>query len=423
MGNGVFNSVPGAPAVQATDTIGQNAIQAQGTGITIFGETTGTSTDSFSFGSVVGVYGLGFGSNGVTGFGTVTGVTGFTFPINGSNPGNGVVGLSGDSLSAASAVFNAGNGVLGVGTVGVSGQGTEAGVIGYSTGAGPGVNGVSSSSGGTGGLFQATSPTGIGVQAVGGGAVQTSPPIPTAGIFAEGGLGPGVYATSETGNAVSGTSESGNGVSGTSNTGAGISGQSTSSTGVLAISQSGDGILAQSTNGTGVSASSGSGVGVSASSERSFAVSALCLGSSVGVDAVSLSGIGVHALGGGASRASPSPITQAAIFAEGGPGPGVYATSDGIGVVANGGSTGVGLQVIGKVEVQGNSVGSVTMAAGTETMTVNNPAATANSLIFLTPLDNPQEFLWISIRKEGSFTIGASKALPTKVTIMFLIIN
>jgi len=79
--------------------------------------------------------------------------------------------------------------------------------------------------------------------------------------------------------------------------------------------------------------------------------------------------------------------------------------------------------VIGKVEVQGNSVGTVTMGKKATTLTVANPAATPNSLIFLMPLDNPQEFLWIAARKAGSFTIDAGKALPSPVNIMFLIIN
>ena len=62
------------------------------------------------------------------------------------------------------------------------------------------------------------------------------------------------------------------------------------------------------------------------------------------------------------------------------------------------------------------------MEAGTKTLKVNNAGAPANSLIFLTPLEDPQA-LWIGARKAGSFTIDTSKALPAKVTIVFLIIN
>jgi hypothetical protein len=140
------------------------------------------------------------------------------------------------------------------------------------------------------------------------------------------------------------------------------------------------------------------------------------------------------------------PIPPSAILAEGGTAPGIIASSNtstaisgssttgtgvygestsasGIGITAYNNSEGVALQVIGKIEVQSNSVGSVTMAAGTKTLTVSNAAATANSLILLTPLNNPLEFLWIGARYAGSFTIDAGKPLPFAVTIMFLIIN
>lgn len=242
----------------------------------------------------------------------------------------------------------------------------------------------------------------------------------------------GIDASSDSGDAVSALSQSRAGVYALGPIGAGVHGESQSGVGVEAISQSGVAVSASSTSGPGVEAISGSGPAV-------FAVS----DSNSGVYAQSNSGIGVHAVGGGASPTTP-PIPQLAIFAEGGPSTGVLATSQsgtgvqgqsdtstgvsgitesGFGVTANGGSGGVALQVIGKVEVQGNSVGSVTMAAGKKTLTVNNAAATANSLILLTPLNNPQVFLWIGARKAGSFTIDASKALPTHVTIMFLIIN
>jgi len=56
-------------------------------------------------------------------------------------------------------------------------------------------------------------------------------------------------------------------------------------------------------------------------------VAVQAFGDTTGVQAASTTGIGVHAVGGGASPASPAPISQAAIFAEGGPGDGVYATS------------------------------------------------------------------------------------------------
>ena len=223
--------------------------------------------------------------------------------------------------------------------------------------------------------ISATGPTGIiatcnapfassafGVHAIGGGAPATEDvPVSQAAIFAEGGPGTGVFATADTGVAVN----------------------------------------AISNNGIGVSASGT--VGISANGTTGPAVSA----TTVSTDAV----IGISEFGAGVQGSSS---TSAGVSGF---------TETGIGVKANGGIGGVALQVIGKVEVQGNSVGMVTMGKEATTLTVPNPAATPNSLILLTPLDNPQEFLWIGARNAGSFTIDASKALPTTVIIMFLIIN
>jgi hypothetical protein len=142
-------------------------------------------------------------------------------------------------------------------------------------------------SGGSGYGVVATSSTGIGVHAVGGGASPSVPSITQAAIFAEGGPGLGVYATSEV-----------------------------------------TGVSAESTSGTGISAKSQTGIAINASSDSGTGVSAGAFGSGTGVYALSVSGFGVHALGAGASLTSTPPITQAAIFAEGGLTPGVYATSE-----------------------------------------------------------------------------------------------
>jgi hypothetical protein len=99
-------------------------------------------------------------------------------------------------------------------------------------------------------------------------------------------------------------------------------------------------------------------------------------------------------------------------------------TDTGIGVSADGGVAGVALQLIGKIQVQGNSVGSVTLGAGKRTLKVSNAAATADSLIFLMPLETPpQAFLSIGARSAGSFTIEAGTAQTKPMTIGFLIIN
>jgi hypothetical protein len=184
----------------------------------------------------------------------------------------------------------------------------------------------------------------------------------------------------------------------------GIIASSDSGRAVVAVSGSGTGVIAASTSGSGIAGSSGTGTGVFALSDR---------------------GIGVHAVGGGATAADPPPVSAAAILAEGGPHTGLSAvTSTGIGISATATSpAGLALQVTGKVHIQGSSVGSVTMAANIKTLKVSNAAATADSLIFLTPLGPPQAFLWIGARSEGSFTIEASEETPNPVTIGFLIIN
>jgi hypothetical protein len=227
-------------------------------------------------------------------------------------------------------------------------------------------------------------PPGIGVHAVGGGTSATTR-ISQAGIFAEGGSGNGVVALTTNGTAVTAIEDGGgNGVSALSNGGVAV---------LATANGGGNGVNATSDSAAAVGASSNSGTGVEASSQ-----------SGPGVSGASVSGSGVQ--GHSDTSTGVSGVTES-----------------GFGVTANGGSAGVALQVIGKVEVQGKSVGSVAMAAGTKTLKVNNAAATANSLIFLTPLEDPQAFLWIGARNAGSFTIDTSKALPAKVTIVFLIIN
>ena len=311
------------------------------------------------------------------------------------------------------------------------------------------------------GVLAQTGPGGVCVHAVGAGAAPTAPPVGTT-MFVEGVSENGVYVDGGSNVGVRTFTGNGTGVSAIDLlNGTGVSGESLTGVGVLGVCRDGTAVSGGSANGIGVSGGSpGGGVGVQALSGSVQPTSQ----SNVGVFAQSHSGIGVRAVGGGASPATAAPITEGAILAEAGPGTGVYAsTSSGIGVEANsqsgtgvsaasasgpgvqghsdtstgvsgvtesgfgvtadGGSAGVALQVIGKVEVQGNSVGSVAMAAGTKTLKVNNAAATANSLIFLTPLEDPQAFLWIGARNAGSFTIDTSKALPDKVTIVFLIIN
>ncbi len=89
------------------------------------------------------------------------------------------------------------------------------------------------------------------------------------------------------------------------------------------------GVFASSTAGTpAVSASGTNGAhGVDATSDSSIGVSATS-GSGTGLVAQSTSGIGLHAVGGGTNPGTPpNNFTEMAIFAEGGPAPGIVATS------------------------------------------------------------------------------------------------
>jgi hypothetical protein len=153
----------------------------------------------------------------------------------------------------------------------------------------------------------------------------------------------------------------------------------------------------------------------------------------------------IHAVGNTSGRS--------ALFAEGGAGFGVYATSQstngvfgysatGTGMAAQSGSgdvfsaytagggtavtaqsgSGHALVAIGTVQVQGNAVGQATLAAGRTSVTVTTSAATSSSNILLTPLGNPQGNLWV-IRASGSFTIHSSRAPSVNLSIAYLIIN
>jgi len=98
--------------------------------------------------------------------------------------------------------------------------------------------------------------------------------------------------------------------------------------------------------------------GIDATTDTGTAVNALCSGFALGglqattgiaisatgptgISATSNAqfGIGVHAVGGGATATEDVPVDQAAIFAEGGPGPGLYATSNGSSAAVNGAGT------------------------------------------------------------------------------------
>jgi hypothetical protein len=231
--------------------------------------------------------------------------------------------------------------------------------------------------------------------------------------------GYGLYASAGSGYpAVYGTNSNGTGVEGAG------------ATGVQAVGSS-VGVQASSANGSGVYASSVTGAGVIATSNGPAAI--LALGEA---------GIGVHAAGANAAAAA-SPV-QAGVFAQGGPSYyGVYATNtggtavygrdsangwgvigasnSGIGVFAASNS-GHALIVNGLMKVEGYPVGQATIPAGSSSVMVSSPAATSISNVLLTPLGNPNGSLWVT-RANGSFTINASAAQSSSLSIVYLIIN
>jgi hypothetical protein len=280
------------------------------------------------------------------------------------------------------------------------------------------------------------------------------PPQPPADFASTG--GPAAVTATGTNGAygISASSDNGTGVSGIATSATGVFGGSISGTGVNATSETGLGLFASSggefavqvfapgsnLNDTppgspaAIFADGGPGYGVVATSYASAAVSAKS-DSGIALAATSTTGPGIVAsAGGGAPGVNVTTDAGIGVEARSNTGTAVYGstvtstgvagiTDTGIGVSANGGSAGVALQVIGKVQIQGNSAGTTILHHGTNTVTVSNPAATTSSLIFLTPQEDPQGFLWISAHTAGSFTIKASTAPSANVTIGFLIIN
>jgi hypothetical protein len=98
-----------------------------------------------------------------------------------------------------------------------------------------------------------------------------------------------------------------------------------------------DAIDASAEGGYGLLVGSVSNKGVYAVSNSSQGVYGICEGTSAGVgghgvdgygvEGDSVNGIGMHAVGAGVSVGSPPPISQAGLLAQGGSGPGIYASS------------------------------------------------------------------------------------------------
>ena len=201
-----------------------------------------------------------------------------------------------------------------------------------------------SSDSGTGLSTQSSS--GVGLHAVGGGANPTSPPDPTAAIFAEA-QSAGVYAIGAD-----------SGLYGVSEKGTGVVGSSPGATGVLGQSESGIGLYGQSGSSIGGAGQSDSGIGLSGVVGGSVG---LPVESGTGLYGQSESGIGLHAVGGGTSPTS-SPDPTAAIFAEA-QSFGIYATGGYSGILGQSeigpGASGQGTNGPGEFGGSENSIGVV----------------------------------------------------------------
>lgn len=190
--------------------------------------------------------------------------------------------------------------------------------------------------------------------------------------------------------------------------------------GVSVITDTGNGVAANTTHGVGVAAHSVTSYGVTASSNYGAGLFASGRGEAIfaqggpgyglratsgnyGVETTSTGSYGLHATG--ASSAG-------AIFAEGGAGTGLYATS----------TSGNAIKVDGYIAVQGNSVGTATLLAGSDSVTVTSAAATTASVIVLTPLAQYKGNLWVT-RATGSFSINSSQTESSDLQIAYLIIN
>lgn len=187
----------------------------------------------------------------------------------------------------------------------------------------------------------------------------------------------------------------------------------------LNVTTTGDGITINNTN----TLSGGSGVALRGTSASGHAI----VGQASGTGPFA----GVLGIGAGPGNIAISGQTQAglaAVYGTNGGGAGVVGVSGNpqtAGVVASNSATnGLGLLVQGRLQVQGNAIGQATLAAGTTSVTVTAPAATAQSIILFTPLSDPAGAgLWVDARSAGSFTIKSNRTLSDPINFQYLIVN
>jgi hypothetical protein len=286
----------------------------------------------------------------------------------GTNGADGVFGTSDTGVGLLGT--SGGSGVLGEGSPGVQGVVTGEAPLGAPVPVGIyGFGGVNAT-----GVIGVGSP---GLQGVANSATPLATPAPT-GVYGIGGAtGIGVNGVSYANGQATGT-----GVLGASDQGVGVSGISVN-TGVLG--EGNPGVQGVIYGGAALKAAANAAIyGVGGGSAN---------GSGVVGDATNSAGTGVLGL-----------------------------STQGIGVHASS-TNGPALQVDGRLTITGASVGQATIPAGASSVKVSSSAATAVSLVLLTPLGNPHAFLWVSARAAGSFTIKASAALAAALTVQYLIVN
>jgi len=273
---------------------------------------------------------------------------------------------------------------------------------------------------------------------------------------------PGVFASSTAGTpAVSATGTNGaDGVDATSDSGIGVSAKSSSNTGVSATSGSGAALVA--TTGTGLAAhfvggnvnmdknltvtgalSSGAGTfassvgpapetpavkasgtsgahGVDATSDSGIGVSGQS-SSNTGVLAVSSSGMGLHAVGGGANATVPW-ITEAAIFAEGGPHAGVVAASSSDSGVLSSSDSGTGVSGYSGsgTGVHGSSgSGLAGLFDGNVQVNGNFTATGTKAFVQAHPTDPSREIVYVALEggEAGTYVRGTGQLQSGKAVI------
>ncbi len=140
---------------------------------------------------------------------------------------------------------------------------------------------------------------------------------------------------------------------------------------------------------------------IHASSDRGYAMSGIS-NSTTGVYAQSTSGAGVVAISNSGAGLFASSVTSTGVVAKS--------------------SQSIALSVIGTIQVTGHSVGQAILPAGSTSVTVTSKAATLISNILLTPLADPAGRLWVTLGS-GTFTINSSSPPPSDVPIEYFIVN